>query len=527
MSRLLALLLWLAATKEAASRGTAPSNYAFEEVLFVDSACEETERPSFIQQDSRLARLGDFRELPASALEVLSTEETATVLNSSANLSSNASAEVPRILVAAPKGASLSGAAAQVAQTQAEAVAQAESQALTAAGDPDVDVVVVTVPQFEHTKRTSAAVAAAAEQPMGVSIAGEGGEPTAEGSEEVAEEFAAEKNMERYKEREEAKTGSAVGMSSRPPRVWLLLFLLLALLVCGCGIWQGIKFWRSKGAPTPSVPSRQTLISHSTSFSNITAAQVFPPAPISVHAPHTSETRSEKVERYAIHTARTEVREREEVLPPPPMPPPPLASRALSIRSLKGVPLLMNEASVFDLYRGDKPALQALIVHQPHISTEAGAWRHGVPIVTLRSIADPSAGGHEASYIVLARCRAGGFVDGRRSMYIFDTREELIGIIEKASHNNVYYLRNEKLQQELSFKGHFIEDVVVADQREGPVATTQPASTPPRLSNGEYVGGSWYTVEPTGNVVEGSTMELLLLCGLISIDYDEAHPASG
>lgn len=156
-----------------------------------------------------------------------------------------------------------------------------------------------------------------------------------------------------------------------------------------------------------------------------------------------------------------------------------------------------------------KSVIQAEVV-LPN-STRASVAMTQRPLVVLRAGSVPRAAGQQAQPL-LAYCKASHEVGARKSVYIYDARDELFAQVVKDSGIGRYILTSGRISLRLSFEGDILKHVVnVTNEHRQTVAETAPATMPFNPT------GNFYKLRVVSNVDVG-----LILCALFAIGCMES-----
>jgi len=133
------------------------------------------------------------------------------------------------------------------------------------------------------------------------------------------------------------------------------------------------------------------------------------------------------------------------------------------------------------------------------------------PLVVLRAGSVPRAAGQQAQPL-LAYCKASHEVGARKSVYIYDARDELFAQVVRDSGVGRYILTSGRISLRLSFEGDILKHVVnVTNEHRQTVAETAPATMPFNPT------GNFYKLRVVSNVDVG-----LILCALLAIGCMES-----
>jgi hypothetical protein len=155
-----------------------------------------------------------------------------------------------------------------------------------------------------------------------------------------------------------------------------------------------------------------------------------------------------------------------------------------------------------------KSVIQAEIV-QPRAAAANPAVAER-PLVVLRAGSAPRAPGQQAQPL-LAYCKASREAIGRKSVYVYDARDELFAQIVKDPGNSRYVLTSGRVSLQLFFEGNFQGHAVkVTNDQHLVVAETEPAVM------GFNPTGYFYKLRVVSNIDVG-----LMLCALFAIDCME------
>lgn len=183
----------------------------------------------------------------------------------------------------------------------------------------------------------------------------------------------------------------------------------------------------------------------------------------------------------------------------------------VSVATLKGMDLRKMDSAVLHISSLGAMVLQAHVALPRCDVGMGGAWhssRQGglaTPVIALRQV-EPSSGAPGA---LVACCRAGGEVDGHKSFYVYDSADNLYGIVSRDVARRRCILSSSRLGQELLFEGHFNESVAITDRRGGHVGQTRSSA-----------GTGSYELELAP---QAQALESLVLCALICIEVDEVE----
>lgn len=194
-----------------------------------------------------------------------------------------------------------------------------------------------------------------------------------------------------------------------------------------------------------------------------------------------------------------------------------------AIRSLRGMDLKQPDPIMFDVLDVDgRPVLRAHVVlpQNWHMDPGSESWHSSrkkgatsSPAITLSKVLTGGSGELQVGPLV-ACCRAGGEVDGRKSMYVYDSEDKLFAVISRDAARRRYVITSTRLGLDLFFEGSFNERVSITNGHGEQLARTQAATKDADSPVLSY----WLHIAP-----HASTLEALAICGLVSIEVDEVE----